>query len=502
MVGCLLPLLAPLVLGAQVRAPSADPEVLRDAGFAAWRDSSDAGLSERITPPSGRLRVLIRSAVARDRAPADSLLARALRECSDLLGLDAAAQRAVVANRAWQAEDAAVRGLPRVAITIVPSEAQSMGCTASPRLADVLIEHGVLVGYDTLAHPRNEVATVAVQLGDRAADNIAVSREPVRKLSLDGYVGGNGLHTARLYLRFEDLVRATEDSRRGTVRLLITNGQGLTDTLDLDPLLLSALTAELLPWRARRVATATAIDPALPLPLPAPRDAALRASRERYEARAWGEATVGALRGRQGRGLSRDDRTTARMQAAVTFAGSGDTAAARVLFREALAAEPCVELPMASPAPMRALMDDERPPARCEAVPTSRLLLTGLVPGRIRTRYYGERGFPLVELIVLAGTGVASVMLHSEATRRHDAYLRAIQNPDALYAEAQALRTGGNLMSAAFWVSYAWPTVRAIRVEREFERRLPALTSYGAEPLRAARIEPSTRGLGVAVYFF
>jgi hypothetical protein len=468
----------------------------------AWRDSTSVGTTDRIVPPSGRVRVLIQSALARDRAPSDSLLAVALRECADLLELDAAAQRAVVARRAWQAADAAVRGLPRVAITMVPSEAQSLPCSAIPRLSDALIANGVLVGYDTLAHPRNEVATVQVLLGGAPAEGVEVAREPVRKLSLDGYVGGNGLHAARVYLRFEDLVRATEGSRRGTVRFVIANGQGLADTLDLDPLLLQTLTAELLPWRARRVATASAVDPALPMPLPTPEDAALRASRERYEARAWGEATVIAVRRREARGLSRDDRTTARMQAAVTFAGTGDAAAARMLFREALAAEPCMALPMGSPAPMRALMDAERPEARCEAVPTSRLLVTGLVPGRIRTRYYDDRGFPLVELLVLAGTGAASVMLHTEATRRHDAYLRAIQNPDVLYAEAQSLRTAGNVMSGAFWMSYVWPTMRAIREERAFERRLPALMSYGAEPSRSARIEPSTRGLGLAVHFF
>lgn len=498
---CLLLLLLPINLDAQATASSADPADARDAGFAAWRDSVGRGTTDYLVPPSGRVRVLVRSALARDRAPADSLLALALRECADVLGLGDASQRAVVGNRAWQTQETALRGLPRVALTIIPSEAQSLPCAASPRLSDVLVENGVLLGSDTLAHRRNEVATVEVLLGDDVADGIAVALEPVRKLSLGGYVGGNGLHAARLYLRFEDLVRATEGSRTGTLRLRISDGQGLTDTLDLDPRLLESLIAELLPWRARRAVAATA-DPALPLPLPAPRDATLRESRLRYESRAWSEATVIALQRRDARGLSRDDRTAARMQAAVTFAGTGDVAAARVLFREALAAEPCVALPAASPAPMRALMDAERPEARCEAVPSSRLLVAGLVPGRIWSRYYGERGFPLVELLALAGTGVASVMLHTEATRRHDAYLRAIQNADVLYSEAQTLRTGGNVMAAAFWISYVWPTIRAIREERNFARRLPALASYGADPAPPARIEPSSRGLGVAIYFF
>jgi hypothetical protein len=495
-------LLAPAVLAAQGAAPNADPDAARDAGFAAWRDSVSAGTTARITPPSGRLRVLVQPATARDRAPSDSLLARALAECSDLLELSEESQRAVVATRAWQAQDAAVRGLPRVSITIVPSEAASLACSANPRLADVLLEHGVLVGNDTLAHPRNQVATVQVLLGGVAAEGVAVTREPVRKLSLGGYVGGNGLHAARLYLRFEDLVRATELSRRGTVRLLIGNGQGLTDTLDLDPLLLRSLTAELLPWRARRVATAPAIDPALPLPLPAPADTELRAARERYASRTWGEATVRAIGRREMRGLSRDDRTTARMQAAVTFVGTGDAAAARMLFREALADEPCVALPMSSPAQMRELIDAERPEARCVAISSSQLVKTGLVPGRIRTRYYGERGFPLVELVVLAATGVSSWMLHAEAETRHAAYLRAINNADEIYSEVQTLRLGGNMMAAAFWAAYAWPTIRAIREERQFDRRLPGLTSYGSEMSRAARIEPSTKGVGLAVYFF
>jgi hypothetical protein len=498
----LLLVLAPAALHAQGAALNADPDAARDAGFAAWRDSAQAGITERITPPSGRLRVLIRSAVARDRAPSDSLLARALAECSDILELDEPSQRSVVASRAWQAQDAAVRGLPRVAITIVPSEAAQLACTANPRLGDVLLENGVLVGNDTLAHPRNQVGTVQVLLGDVVADGVTVTRAPVRKLSLGGYVGGNGLDAARLYLRFEDLVRATETSRRGTVRLLIGNGQGLTDTLDLDPLLLRSLITELMPWRARRVATAPSVDPALPLPLPAPKDAELRAARERYEARAWGEATVRALGRRDARGLSRDDRTTARMQAAVTLAGTGDAAAARMLFRETFADEPCVALPTSSPVQMRELMDAERPEARCFAIPTSQLVTTGLVPGRIRMRYYGERGFPLLELLILSTAGVSSLVFHGAAEQRHSEYLREINNPDGVYSEVQSLRAGGNVMAAVFWAAYAWPTIRAVREERRFDRRLPRLTSYGSETPRAARIEPSTRGLGLAVYFF
>jgi hypothetical protein len=97
---------------------------------------------------------------------------------------------------------------------------------------------------------------------------------------------------------------------------------------------------------------------------------------------------------------------------------------------------------------------------------------------------------------------VSSLVFHGAAEQRHSEYLREINNPDGVYSEVQSLRAGGNVMAAVFWAAYAWPTIRAVREERRFDRRLPRLTSYGSETPRAARIEPSTRGLGLAVYFF
>lgn len=448
-----------------------------------------------------RYTVLIHSAVARERRSTVETLGAAVRRCGALLPLNDAAQTGLVVSRAFQDFEQAVAGRPLVALTIVPVGTQPVDCKTDPAETQALLEFGIEFGADTLGSPASDAGALTVEVDGVPVVPTMVGRAPMRKVAPDNYVGGNGLHSLRVYLSLEDL--APRGSARSGVRLNVRNLQdSIPTTIAIPDDLVSELRRELIGWRARRLAGGASMASDMPIAVPTPSDEFLREAHQAYVARSYTDASTGAIARLAGAELSKSDRLSANMQLGLTFAGSGDVAAARVLFREAILLEPCLRLPSSVASLYRALLDEMRPVARCEAVDTRRVVRAGLIPGGVDRSLYPARGIGLDQMFAMGGALAASVILRGSARSLYEEYQAGFRDPAAAYERAIQRNTMANIAAVAFWGAYAWPVVRAIRTERRRARELPELTNYGG--LRAPRVsvEPARGAVGLSVYFF
>lgn len=498
-------------LGAQAVAPAplrpegAVPREAQDAGFAAWRD---AGASGTVVAPfvakGQRYRVLVQSAVAREREGAAESLARVVVACGASLELDDAAQRRVVAERAWQSFDAAVTGAPLVALTIVPAQGRPVPCD-EPDAEALALEYALGFGRDTLSHPDRDALGVEVLVGGASVRPVLVGRTLVTKLAPGGYVGPDGNHAVRVYLDFAAL--APQGRAAPTLAVRVWNRtDSLPEVIELPAALTDELRRELLPWRVRRLTTAGASTAALPVPLPEPRDAELREAYRSYQAGAYADASLAALARVGAKRIRPEDRATARLQVGITLAALGDAAAARTLMRDALEDDRCAWLPPTVAASIRAPMDavtERDAPPRCTAVSTVRVVSYGLVPGLAQRRLEPDRrAAGLYPVLGTASSIALWVLFSARADDIYEEYLDAFLTPEDSYRRAQGARNIANGAAVAAWVAWGGSVLHAVMRERRFERRLDAWEAVNAPATRRASVGPSRSGAGLAIYFF
>jgi hypothetical protein len=498
-------------LGAQAVPPvplqpeGVAPRDARDAGFAAWREAGASGIVVAPFIATGsRYRVLVQSAVAREREGAAESLARAVVACGSELGLNDATQRRVVAERAWQPFDALVEGRPLVALTIVPRQARPIPCR-DPDADELTLEFAIGLGRDTLSHPDRDATAVEVTVGGETVQPVLVGRALVSKLAPGGYAGPDGNHALRIYLDFDAL--APQGSAAPTVEVRVWNrADSLPEVIALPAELTDELRRELLPWRVRRLTTAGAATAALPVPLPEPRDATLREAYRSYLAGAYADASLAALARVSAKRIRREDRATARLQVGITLAALGDAAAARTLMRDALTDDRCAWLPPDVGASIRSAMDavttDAAPP-RCTAVSTARIVTYGFVPGLAQRRLEPDRRAAGLYPVLATASSIALWTLFSaRADDIYEEYLDAFLTPEDSYRRAQGARNIANGAAVAVWVAWGGSVLHAVVRERRFERRLEAWDAVNAPATRRASVGPSRSGVGLAIHFF
>ena len=484
----------------QVQSPARDP---RDAGFDAWRVGGADGLfAPPLVLPGERYQILVQSAALRNRPSTSQSLQEAIAACA-AAGFDVGSQerQSLVQSRAFQQVDQSVAGMPMVALTIVPLGKSDASCTNSPAQEQSLLEFGIEFGFDTLGLPERDAHSVEVYVGNRRVQPTAEARALLKKVGPEGYVGANGLSAIRLYLTLDALL--PQGTGNATLRLLIFNGQDSAATeMVVHDAVVRELRRELVAWSARRLEMTSEYPPEMPIAVPTPRDPLLRAAHASYERGDYAAASVAALQRVDARGLTRDDRTSGLMQLGLTFAAAGEEAAARVMLREAMMAEPCLRLPAAVPARYSAMLDEYRRPYRCEPVAFGRILKASVVPGGITRALYPERGIGAPQIFAVTVTAVAAVALRISTNSMYAEYQDEIRDSaNELYEIASERNQLANMAAVAFWASYAWPVVRTAIEERRFERRLSGLTNYGSSSPRVS-VTPSTQGVGLAIHFF
>src|SRR5262249_32691782 len=145
-----------------------------------------------------------------------------------------------------------------------------------------------------------------------------------------------------------------------------------------------------------------------PMRLPLPADASLRQAHALYTS---GRVVAGARLAESRRRtvkLSREDERLARMLVASALLTSGDANAARVIFPDVPAASPCVPLSAARAAEER-ILDEMRPPVRCEVAALGHVAVASLVPGLGQAAIGSRTGaiFVATAFTVAAGVGFA-----------------------------------------------------------------------------------------------
>ncbi|MHB1298291.1 MAG: hypothetical protein ACYC0B_07170 [Gemmatimonadaceae bacterium] len=481
------------------------PRDERDEGFAAWRDSV---ASKSVVAPyammGGRFDVLIQSAVAREGTDRIEHLRRGVAACAPLSGLSTDEQRRLVEDHAWREFDAAVEGMPLIAITIAPTPARRAYCAGVVRAELGLLEHGIRFGIDTLADPRHDAWAVEILVGEERIRPALVARAPVTKVAPESYIGTDGLHALRVYLAFDALDGlAPGTPNLPVLRLQISTIDSAPETVEIPQEVIEDILREMLPWRARRLATASRGHRDLPVSLPEPRDALLLAAHRRYLAGDYADATATALARLDARQIRSADRTSARMQAGLTFAGHGDEAAARMLLGDAIAHEPCLTLPAAAPSAFRALLEDVRPSARCEAVSGWQVARMGLIPGRAQRRLHPERrGAGFFPLVITTGLGVTSILMHKRADEVRRQYEQNFVDPAGAFARANEAHRKANRVGAATYAVWGGSIIQAILHERRLARGTAEVRDYGANAARPVRVGAASQGLGLSISFF
>ncbi|MBX3174729.1 MAG: hypothetical protein KF709_09970 [Gemmatimonadaceae bacterium] len=490
--------------GAPPRPPIEPPSSIswdsRDAGFAAYRAAGAGGVVAAPFLHEGKQYLaLVQSAVSRGRPGfADSLL-KALERCSERLRLDAPYLARAVEGRAFQSFEQATAGQPLVSITIVPVPTRRSGCIEK-KSERLVVEAGLITSMDTLGLASQDAKSVEVFVGSTRVEPALVGSAAITRLA-PAYVDQDGLFALRVYLSAENL--APRDSTPPVLSLKVYNAEhDVPEVIAFKEELTDLLRRELLAWRAQRLATATGRT-GFAVALPPPENVALRESRSSFEAGAYSDATAQAVARLAGRRLSSADRVTSGLQVGLTFAELGDEAAASMALRKVMEEEPCLALPAGAPSTTKRLMEEVRPPARCEPWPLGEVAVLGLVPGRAHRRLRADySGSGVMPAALVLGTAIGSVALHLNADRLRKEYEAVVGDPSAEFETARSAHELANVVGVATYVVWGATIAHALWQESRYAKRIASMQVYASDAQRRVSVGVAPRGLGFSISFF
>jgi hypothetical protein len=330
-----LSLLALLPLTAQRpdvpgRPDTAQLNVRGDEAFAAWRESvaEHGRLGAAFLATGARFNVLVLTPMAVDLLANDSLIVEHTRGCQAALQIPDSLVEHTAEIEPWSAFDEATHALSLVVFIILPADPIHMTCG------------------------RGELARFA---------SVMLGRAPVVKFSR-GRTHLDGTQQVRLYVDPE-IFAPDAGGEDAQLALYVWNPEDPEpDILPLPGELSRAVWQQFLPWWATRLGLdGTRPRDGLRLEFAPPRDSALRAAWERYEAGALGESAAGVMARLMRRPLPpRTEVLNAMLQTASAFAAYDEREGAVAMIADVMEAFPCLTLDSSTHGELREMVESVR----------------------------------------------------------------------------------------------------------------------------------------------
>ncbi len=503
----------PLAAQESSRPPLAPDSVLtagvRHAGFADWRKAVAAHgrASTSFLVNGARYQVLVLSPMAQDALEPDSLIVKTSRGCKGALDLTEEMIEGGAQLRPWDRFDAATRERPVVALSILPVEPSRFDCRSGALARFSAASRGALYGRFTAFSERTDVARAEVRRGGILEPAVLSGRAPVTKFDV-GRSTQDGTQMVRLFIEAEALA-PDADGVVPTIEVHVWNGvDEEPEILPLPEPVLRAVWQQLLPWRARLLATEgrPEREPWRP-ELRQPTDSVLRFAHERYAAGDF--ATAGGAALDRLMYLPRPPRREIRdamLLAAATFTAYGEDAASQALVSDVMEAYPCLTLDPAAPSSMRDQSELAREPARCTSIPLAVIALRSVVPGWGQATGPTRRKMALAVAATTGGSYLLASVLRKSALKhyaKYEAYVGNSEPPaDALYESAQTARGRANTLTVVATALWTFAAVEAVLAEKDHKDKLAEMRELGRSR-RTVRIAPAAapngNGIGLAL---
>lgn len=454
--------------------------------------------------PTSRFSVTLAIPSVRDVASERRRLGLLMTGCSEVLDIAPVDSAALVTReRLPVVVPDRLRDVGVVEVTVTPRPEFPVECADMVEAAGLLEDRAQWISFDSLVSPSQRIRAVRVSIGDRELAPIAVESVVMRRLGPAGYAAVSGT-AMRLSFRIDDLAPSSVGEAPSLV-IRVSAMKGATA----DSVVLSWSAVRAL-WDATlgvRASTLTAQSP--PLILPAPTDSMLQQAHAAYATGAMSVAARVAHKRLSSGNLTRADVVWSRALTAVVFGAAGDSLATRVILEYLASLEPCLSWDDAAPDLVKwTTARVDRQFRRCRSTSGRRIVARSLLlPGFGRPPEYESRVIPRVLFAgALLGTAVYSQVLRSRARDKYEVYLRQqvtnefYPRAPGLFDDARQEQARGKQLVAVALVMYVAQAGLSAFFERQMERRLDAVSSYGAPPASVGvHLDPRTSRVGVGV---
>jgi hypothetical protein len=464
----------PLLLAAFPHLSAQAPPV-----FPAWPYDASAP-----RPPSpgvaflatARWQILLSAPRSYELLPRGQAVERETAACQLPLRLSDQDVRSLDAARPWAEFDSASSSMSGLSVAVLPQIVNLAGCAHFLSTDPAFLARGVrLVQGASGSHTKSA-----------SGAELLVSGEHVRSVAyqlvdaIDGVPRGAPVDTSpqlRFFVPADRLVPLHGSYPPMDVRVSIRDGSP-AERVAVPSGALDVVWNALLPERIdRRVEDA--LD--APVNVPPPGDARLH--------QAW--SLIGAGRRREGSAIifrrlgeapaSTSDKHSAMVSLSAVLLESADTAAARVVAARLTALSPCLSLSSAASAPLRALIENSRPPARCDVESPLLTLLSGaLLPGlgQLRTGHRVSGSVILATTVALIVASGATLNGANAAYARYNAS-RSVLGATDNYAHATQLRHAALAFGTAAGAVWAASAIKAAVTEWKHASDVGSVRNYG-----------------------
>jgi len=388
---------------------------------------------------------------------------------------------------AWKAFDDFVGASPLVVFQVMPYYRRSAAQCLGGRLpSSRVVSRGIAVldRYDYDAYI--DVRTVVVYVNGHPVSPFLVGRAPLRVAGTSPSLANSRASSqVRVYLPVGALAPDSLGRFPNVSLRVFGQDSTLATSVPISEATVRQLWTDFMPWRLGGLPPAQLATAGFtPVSLPTPSDTALRRAQALYRGGQPSEAAESLFVRLHAAPLSRDDSLTAQMQTAVALLAVDDRADAVPLLQGVLTAHPCLTLAATAPESYKRLLDELRPPSRCD-YNVAAAALRSIVPGWAQ---YAQHRW-IEGAIVTAGTlGMALAAAQeyrASNTTYNSLYLTATNSTAATvyYNEASSQRSNARTyaaVAAAFWVG---GMVDAIIYESRNANAVHRVENFGAQPI-------------------
>ncbi|HXY30212.1 MAG TPA: hypothetical protein VEI06_05845 [Gemmatimonadaceae bacterium] len=400
--------------------------------------------------------------------------------CSKLLaGSDTA--------NAWKAFDDFVGASPLVVFQVMPYYRRSPAQCLGGRLPSSGVASrgiAVLERYDYDAYI--DVRTVVAYVNGHPISPFMVGRAPLRVAGTSPSLANSRASSqVRVYLPVGALAPDSLGRFPNVTLKVFGQDSALATFVPISEAAVRQLWTDFMPWRLT-----VALPPQPPPPgfapvlLPTPSDTALRHAQALYREGSPSEAAESVFTRMHAVPLSRDDSLIGSMQMALALMAVDDRADAIPQLHGVLTTHPCLTLSSTAPETYKRLLDELRPPARCD-YNVAGTTLRSIVPG---WGQYAQHRWAIGGLVT--GGVVTAILLaareYSSSNNTYNTvYLEAIKPSVAtqLYDEASSERQSARAFAFAAGAFWLGGMIDAVVFEALHANEVRQVQNFGASPI-------------------